>query len=47
MKPSELENAQLGAETLDAFFTQFEPMDLQGQIVLEYILELIYQIKRV
>jgi len=46
MKPSEQENAQLGAETLDAFFKQFEPIDPQGQIVLEYILELLCQTKR-
>jgi pantothenate kinase-related protein Tda10 len=41
MKPSELDNAQLGADTLNAFFEQFGTMDEQSKIVLEYVLELI------
>ncbi len=43
MKPSDIENAKLGATTLEAFFAQFGPMDEQSIIVLDYVLELLWQ----
>jgi len=44
---SQLENAQMGAETLDVFFQQFGAIDEQGKIVLDYMFELLYNSKGV